>query len=151
MRVKSQAKSICQNKQKEKKKKIKEKKIIKKKKKSKSAPRDSLKKLFSQFWQDYPKQAKKAEAKAFEAFCKHDPTPELTQLMIDAIKAQERERKAKLSNNLFAPPWKLPATWLNQKCWNDVVLTEDEILNEADPAHAELMAWANEGQEHARI
>jgi hypothetical protein len=81
--------------------------------------------LFDKWYLRYPRKTGKGAAR--RAFEKHDPDPETVEDWIRAIEAQIRWRKRaadmprweldKLGVNIA--PWKHPATWLNQECWDD--------------------------------
>lgn len=80
--------------------------------------------MFTKFYSVYPK--KVAKGAAFKAFKKLDPSEELLQEMIAAIAAQSRYRSEAAKANEFVAPWKHPATWITNECW------EDEIKSHAD-------------------
>ena len=71
---------------------------------------------FDSFWLAYPK--KKAKGDAEKAFNKIKPDDELLKTMLDAIDAQSRSPDWKKDGGQFIP---YPATWLNQKRWEDEV------------------------------
>ena len=83
--------------------------------------------LFEKFWEQYPHRVSKGAAiKSFEKVIK-EHGDEVLETILLAIQAQKRYRNEALSADQFVPNWKMPATWLNQRCW------EDEI-----PSHARL-------------
>lgn len=93
-------------------------------------------KLFDLFYQHYP--IKKAKQAALRAFLKLKPDLPLTQELINAVEAQNTEREIKIKHGLFVPEWKHPATWLNQGCWEDEVLTEEQILAQAPAIYRKI-------------
>jgi hypothetical protein len=73
---------------------------------------------FDRFWLAYPKKEAKAEAK--KSWAKIKPSATLVEAMLTAIERQKQTRK-----------WlegiiPMPVTWLNQKRWEDEVLTVSE-------------------------
>jgi len=74
---------------------------------------------FESFWSSYPK--KKAKGDAEKAFNKIKPDDVLLKTMLDAIDAQSRSPDWKKDGGQFIP---YPATWLNQKRWEDEITKE---------------------------
>lgn len=72
------------------------------------------KERFERFWKAYPK--KVAKDKALKAFEKIKPNDETVNQMIDAIELFKQTKQWKENNGQFIP---YPATWLNQKRWED--------------------------------
>lgn len=75
--------------------------------------------LFDQFWFAYP--IHKSKEDALKAFKKIPMNEVLLKTILDALELQKKEREIKEQNREFVPAWKLPATWLNGKCWQDEV------------------------------
>lgn len=73
-------------------------------------------KLFDQFWSAYPRHEAKATAQ--KAFDKCNPTEELLQKMLLAIVKQKKSAQWQEDGGKYIPH---PATWLNQKRWEDEV------------------------------
>jgi hypothetical protein len=44
--------------------------------------------------------------------------------MMQALEQQIKARTAKEAHGEWVPPWKFPANWLSQKCWEDEVKIE---------------------------
>lgn len=84
-------------------------KIQKKKKKA-----DGLDENFSRFWSAYPRRV--GRGAALKAWEKVNPSDELTQLILDAVKAQSQSEQWSRDNGAFIPH---PSTWLNQTRWLD--------------------------------
>ena len=70
--------------------------------------------LFERFWQAYPK--KKAKAKAKQAWAKLVPDVALCRTMAIALQAQKRSDTWNREGGRYIP---YPATWLNQRRWED--------------------------------
>lgn len=70
--------------------------------------------LFLQFWQAYP--LKVGKGKAAEAFAKHSPSEDLLASMLAAISWQARSEDWLKDDGRYIPQ---PATWLNQRRWED--------------------------------
>ena len=94
--------------------------ISKKDKKDKESKKDkntsliSPSKGFDQFWGAYPRHEGKAAAE--KAFAKLAPDEGLLERMIIAIGEQKQSRQWNENGGQFVP---YPATWLNQKRWED--------------------------------
>lgn len=70
--------------------------------------------LFNQFWTAYPKHiAKQSAVKAFE---KLKPDEKLLEAMLKAIARQKESKQWEKDSGAFIP---YPATWLNQRRWED--------------------------------
>ena len=70
--------------------------------------------LFNQFWDSYPKHiAKQSAVKAFE---KLKPDEKLLEAMLKAIAMQKESKQWEKDGGAFIP---YPATWLNQRRWED--------------------------------
>jgi hypothetical protein len=68
------------------------------------------------FWTAFPKKVgKKAAEKAWKN-AKDKPDIEV---ILKAIGNQVAEKARLAASKEFCPPWKHPATWLNQGCWSD--------------------------------
>ncbi len=72
---------------------------------------------FQQFWNLYPE--RKSKAKAFEAFKFINPDQYLFGQIMLGLQAQVDNRKALKAAKNWIPPWKYPANWLEQHCWED--------------------------------
>ncbi len=77
--------------------------------------------LFLIFWEAYPLKVKKP--KAWAAFLKLKPDKGLLDLMLEAIDGQKRSRAWRKDDGQFIPH---PATWLNNRQWEDAVQPETE-------------------------
>ena len=70
--------------------------------------------LFNRFWDAYPKHiAKQSAVKAFE---KLKPDEKLLEAMLKAIEMQKESKQWEKDGGAFIP---YPATWLNQRRWED--------------------------------
>lgn len=81
--------------------------------------------LFDRFWVAYPK--KVGKEKALRAFQKIHPTEDLLYQMIEAIAQQCKVYKWGKENWKYIPH---PATWLNQKRWEDEIVDGETIVSE---------------------
>ncbi|KTD64429.1 hypothetical protein [Legionella spiritensis] len=77
---------------------------------------------FEHFWRLYPE--KKSRERAFETFQQINPDESLLRTMLQALDNQIKARTAKDAHGEWVPPWKYPANWLAQKCWEDEVNIE---------------------------
>lgn len=69
---------------------------------------------FMKFWEEYPKKVGKGAAE--KAFLKYKPDDNLTDQMISAVRKQKSSPQWLKDNGQFIPN---PATWLNQRRWED--------------------------------
>lgn len=86
---------------------------------------------FERFWSLYPE--KKSKQKAQAAFEQLNPDSKLFQQMIQALQTQVNHVEAMQLSGTWVPPWKYPANWLAQRCWEDEFSTD--VLQES--RHAE--------------
>lgn len=77
---------------------------------------------FEHFWSLYPE--RKSRERAFETFQQINPDESLLCTMLQALENQIKARTAKEAHGEWVPPWKYPANWLAQKCWEDEVKIE---------------------------
>lgn len=83
---------------------------------------------FALFWSAYPRKAAKGDAE--KAFNKIKPDDELLKTMIDAIDAQSRSPDWIKDGGQFIP---YPATWLNQKRWEDEISRASPQAQNSNP------------------
>jgi len=74
--------------------------------------------LFLKFWGTYPR--KEAKEKARQVFVKINPSEELLETILKAIKLQQQTPQWVENGGKFIP---LPASWLNGKRWEDEIPT----------------------------
>lgn len=86
---------------------------------------------FEKFWSLYPE--KKSKHKAQAVFEQLNPDPTLFQQLIQGLQKQINHVEAMQLCGTWVPPWKYPANWLTQRCW------EDELSTDAlqETSHAE--------------
>ena len=86
---------------------------------------------FERFWQAYPKKVGKGEA---QKAWKKNGHPGIDQII--AVVARARQTSKWLEDNgRFIPN---PATWLNQKRWDDEYITAGELEAQAEQRHREI-------------
>lgn len=78
--------------------------------------REDFDSAFASFWQEYPKKVGKAEAQ--KAFVKLKPDKAALQVMIDAVCWQRETDGWRKNGGQYVPN---PATWLNQRRWEDEI------------------------------
>lgn len=84
-----------------------------------SKPKTLSDESFDRFWRAYPKRkAKGAAEKSWKAL---KPDAELVELILEAIEAQRQSDGWTKQNGEFIP---MPATWLNQRRWEDETETQ---------------------------
>lgn len=94
---------------------------------------DAADERFRAFWSEYPKKTGKGAAE--KAFQKIKPSEDLLQSMLKAIENQKQSDQWRRDNGQFIP---LPATWLNQKRW------EDETEINTQPKNVDVNDWLKE-------
>ncbi|HHS3313271.1 TPA: hypothetical protein ACTGGB_003247, partial [Legionella pneumophila] len=77
---------------------------------------------FEKFWSLYPEKKSKNNAQA--VFEELKPNAELCHTIINALTAQINYRDTMKLQGTWVPPWKYPANWLAQRCWEDELPTD---------------------------
>ena len=85
---------------------------------------------FEEFWRLYP--VKKARRDAEKVWDKLRPDEALQRAIDEALARQRAEKSVRRAKGLFVPDWPYPATWLNGRRWEDVLLVLDELEDEAE-------------------
>ena len=78
---------------------------------------------FESFWKAYPKKVGKGAAE--KAFAKAKPDDTLTEKMLSAVEAAKRSSQWRKDGGQYIPN---PATWLNQKRWDDELPEEAQMM-----------------------
>ena len=79
-------------------------------------PRDEISELFDVFWSTYPR--KTAKANALKSWRKIKPNKGLAQRIILAVREQAKTSQWTRDDGQYIPH---PATWLNQRRWEDEI------------------------------
>lgn len=74
---------------------------------------------FEKFWELYP--LKKSKQKAWEQFQHLKLSKDLMTLILKALREQIQFHAQQSSHGIWLPPWKYPANWLSQHCWEDEI------------------------------
>lgn len=77
---------------------------------------------FEKFWSLYPE--KKSKHKAQAAFEQLNLDTTLFEQLIQALQTQVNHVEAMQLRGTWVPPWKYPANWLIQRCWEDELSTD---------------------------
>jgi hypothetical protein len=77
---------------------------------------------FEQFWSLYPEQKSKSKAQA--VFEQLNPNAALFQQIMNALRQQIQHRDQLKAQGTWVAPWKYPANWLEQRCWEDGLLMD---------------------------
>ncbi|CZJ91260.1 Uncharacterised protein [Legionella pneumophila] len=77
---------------------------------------------FEKFWSLYPEKKSKNNAQA--VFEELKPSADLFHTIINALNAQINHRDTMKLQGTWVPPWKYPANWLAQRCWEDELPTD---------------------------
>lgn len=83
---------------------------------SKVSKTDKEKKLFEQFWKQYPN--KKAKSVALKSFAKLNVGDDLLATILNGLNKYKKTEQWKQQNGRFIPH---PSTWLNQRRWEDEI------------------------------
>lgn len=86
------------------------------------ADKTPMQRRFGTFWKAYPKKVGKGAAE--KAFAKAKPDDALTEKMLSAVEAAKRSSQWRKDGGQYIPN---PATWLNQKRWEDELPEEAQI------------------------
>lgn len=107
------------------------KKIINKKPKISSSDVSRLESLFITLWQRYPRS--EGKARAFKAFCDLNPTRDLFEKILDGVE----QLNIAVKNGKEIKYCKMLEGYLNQKRWEDKVITNQDGKNERkqEPRH----------------
>ncbi len=76
--------------------------------------------LFDNFRTKYPG-SKRGNETEFDDFKKHKDWKKILPLLESAIDKQIQYKKYLKNTNKFCPEWKNLKTWLNQRCWEEVI------------------------------
>lgn len=82
-------------------------------------PPSEQERRFTRFWAIYPK--KRSKQDAWKAWQRIKPDNDLTERIIEAVKALSKTRDWQKENGQFIP---YPATWLNAGGWEDEIATK---------------------------
>ena len=74
---------------------------------------------FEAFWSAYPE--KKSKQKAWDVFQRLNPDENLMRTILMAITTQREQVELMQLQGMWCPPWKYPANWLLQRCFEDEV------------------------------
>jgi uncharacterized protein YdaU (DUF1376 family) len=86
---------------------------------------EERKKVFDNFRKDFPGTRKGLESE-FENFTKHHKDwKEVLPVLSDRLNYQKEARQVRKDNKLFVPEWKNLQTWINQRCWEDIINTTE--------------------------
>jgi hypothetical protein len=80
--------------------------------------------IFDEFRKVYPG-IKRGLDVEFDNFIRHKDWRDVLPLLSTRLQYQKDARQAKRDNNLFVPPWKNLKTWINNRCWEDIINTEE--------------------------
>lgn len=78
--------------------------------------------FFEKFWESYPQ--KKSKSAAWEAFQSLNPDNTLCQKILKALEAQINHCTHLQQQGTWVPPWKYPANWILNQCWEDEINTD---------------------------
>ncbi len=82
-------------------------------------------KLFTKFWDAYPRKVSKGNAEKW--FTKNKPSEELVNTMVEKISLLKNTEQWKNNNGQYIP---YPTTWLNAKGWEDEITESSNLVQE---------------------
>ena len=94
----------------------------------------SLLSQFEKFWSCYPE--KKSRQNAQKIFQQLNPDEALFNKIMQAVTAQIKNRDEKQLQGNWIPPWKFPANWLINQCWNDELTLDQAMDKHQENQHA---------------
>jgi hypothetical protein len=94
--------------------------------KEKSKTENKQQEYFSIFWASYPKKVGKGAAE--KSWKKIKPTKDLLEKMLNAIETAKQSMQWNKDNGQYIPN---PATWLNQKRWEDEIIIDNKYSNKS--------------------
>ena len=97
---------------------------------------------FEKFWLAYPD--KRSRQRAWAAFQQLNPSESLVNSMLNALQQQKQYRESQKAQGLWIPPWKYPANWLAQRCWEDE-LTMEVIKEKPNATHGQNSGKQSDG------
>lgn len=87
---------------------------------------ESKQDYFDIFWSSYPKKVGKGAAE--KSWKKIKPTKDLLEKMLNAIETAKQSMQWNKDNGQYIPN---PATWLNQKRWEDEIIIDNKYSNKS--------------------
>ena len=93
-----------------------------------------LEEQFKLFYRAYPRHESRGEAETrFEQIMKVEEDPvALTKKMVLALAAQKKHRNTMIKSGQWMPREKLPAPWLNKKCWLDEIPSSMDVAEKTE-------------------
>ena len=92
---------------------------------SKSISSDKQKEVFDSFRKQYPGTKRGLDVEFANFVKKHRDWREVVELLEKRLNYQKEARQVRKENKLFVPEWKNLQTWINQRCWEDIINTEE--------------------------
>jgi hypothetical protein len=84
------------------------------------------KEIFDAFRKEYPGTKRGLDVE-FENFRKkHNDWSDVLTLLLKRLNYQKEARAIRKNNNKFVPEWKKLETWINQRCWEEIINTEND-------------------------
>jgi len=83
------------------------------------------KEIFDVFRKDYPGTKRGLDIEFTNFIKKHGDWKEVLQILSQRLQYQKEARQLRKENKLFVPEWKHLQTWINQRCWEELINTEE--------------------------
>jgi len=103
----------------------KEKEKDKEKDKDKDKYLEEEKEMFDVFRKNYPGVKRGLNIEFTNFIKKHEDWKEVLPILSQRLQYQKEARQLRKENKLFVPEWKHLQTWINQRCWEELINTEE--------------------------
>lgn len=81
--------------------------------------------MFNEFRKEYPGTKRGNDIEFTNFIKKHSDWEDVLPLLMPRLNYQKEARQARKENKLFVPEWKNLQTWINQRCWEEQINTEE--------------------------
>ena len=86
---------------------------------------EEYKKVFDEFRKNYPGTKRGNDIEFTNFIKKHKDWREVLPNLLKRLNYQKEARQVRRENKLFVPEWKNLQTWINQRCWEELINTEE--------------------------
>jgi hypothetical protein len=98
---------------------------INKDNKEKESVREKEKLQFDEFRKNFPGTKRGNEIEFQNFIKKHKDWKDILPVLLKRLDYQKDARQVRKENKLFVPEWKNLQTWINQRCWEDIINTNE--------------------------
>jgi len=97
----------------------------KEKDKDKDKYLEEEKEMFDEFRKNYPGVKRGLNIEFTNFIKKHGDWKEILKILLERLQYQKEARQLRKENKLFVPEWKHLQTWINQRCWEELINTDE--------------------------